>query len=413
MRITFISNVPWGSSGYSTETARVTQRMKAAGHDVNIIANFGLHDTKMEWNGINVYPGNQFDQTQVSVIDGYVKELDPDIVITLWDVHGIPGELGLKCRWVPWLPIDRHPLPQRIGDALKTAYHILPWCEQAKGVIAEGGFTNQTIIPLSVDTKVFRPLVGHEVIRGGKKTGEIATKKAFKEGLGATEDNFVIGMVAINQDTRKNIHRVINAVGMVRDEIPEIRLHLHCPAFRPGGLNLNELVVRAKIEGVTTFTEAHQYFRGLSLYEMASMYNAMDVLMLPSSGEGFGLPLVEANACGVPTVYGNNTAMPEVAYGVGINPVSWEIYPEPTNTGLPDATYRAVISDEQVAQAIRYLYSIWKNDKDEWAEQCEAARKSAMRFDADYVYETYWEPTLAKLEEQIKGEQEWRMELPE
>lgn len=409
MRILWISNVPWGNSGYSTETARVTQRMKAAGHHVDIIANFGLHDTALEWQGIMVYPGNQFDQTQTSVIAGYADELKPDIVITLWDVHGYPAEFGTLVRWVPWLPIDRHPLPSRISDSLSTAYHILPWCEHASKVIKDGGYTNQTIVPLSVDTNLFRPLVGLEVTGSD---GKIATKETFKLGIDATDENFVLGMVAINQDTRKNIHKVINAVGMVRDKIPEIRLFLHCPAYRPGGLNLPLLIQRAGIEDIARLTPPHKYFRGLPYHEMASMYNAFDVLMLPSSGEGWGLPITEANACGVPAIYTKCTAMPEIAYGVGVEPVTEEIFPEPTNSGLPDATYRAVIRDEHIADAILGMHDIWKNDKDGWADACASARASALRFDADKVYSEHWEPTLKMLEEKVIGESSWRNSLP-
>lgn len=401
MRILWVSNCPWGSSGYSTETARVTKRMRGAGHHVDIIANFGLHDTALDWQGIMVYPGNQFDQTQTSVIEGYIDELHPDIVITLWDVHGYPPEFGLKCRWVPWLPIDRHPLPQRIADTLKTAYHILPWCEDARSVIAAGGFNNQTVIPLSVETNIFRPLVGQNVITDFGETDVVATKDTFKAGIGATDENFVIGMVAINQDTRKNIHKVINAVGMIRDKIPGIKLMLHCPPYRPGGLNLNLLIERAGIADIAHMTPPFKYFRGLTLYEMASMYNAMDVLMLPSSGEGWGLPITEANACGVPAIFTDCTAMPEVGYGIGVPVVAWEIYPEPTNTGLPDATYRANVKDEHIADAILAMHDVWKNDKEKWALMGKEARESAMRWDADRVYNTYWEPTLKMLDEKI------------
>ena len=40
---------------------------------------------------------------------------------------------------------------------------------------------------------------------------------------------------------------------------------------------------------------------------MANLYNCMDVFVLPTAGEGFGIPTVEAMACGVPICVTNYT----------------------------------------------------------------------------------------------------------
>jgi glycosyltransferase involved in cell wall biosynthesis len=50
--------------------------------------------------------------------------------------------------------------------------------------------------------------------------------------------------------------------------------------------------------------------------EMVQAYNAADVMVYPSSYEGFGMPVLEAMACGTPVVALNNTAFPEFAGGV-------------------------------------------------------------------------------------------------
>ena len=45
---------------------------------------------------------------------------------------------------------------------------------------------------------------------------------------------------------------------------------------------------------------------------MAAWYNGLDVLSLCSYGEGFGLPLIEAQACGIPVVTTDASAMSEL-----------------------------------------------------------------------------------------------------
>ena len=51
----------------------------------------------------------------------------------------------------------------------------------------------------------------------------------------------------------------------------------------------------------------------LSHEEVALAYNAAALLVYPSSYEGFGMPVLEAMACGTPTIALNNTAFPEFA----------------------------------------------------------------------------------------------------
>ncbi len=52
--------------------------------------------------------------------------------------------------------------------------------------------------------------------------------------------------------------------------------------------------------------------------DMPSLYSASELLVLPSRYEGFGLPLVEAFACGTPVVCSNISSMPEVAGGAAV-----------------------------------------------------------------------------------------------
>ncbi len=47
--------------------------------------------------------------------------------------------------------------------------------------------------------------------------------------------------------------------------------------------------------------------------EMPALYNAADLFVFPSLYEGFGLPVLEAMACGVPVVTSNVSSIPEVA----------------------------------------------------------------------------------------------------
>ncbi len=70
---------------------------------------------------------------------------------------------------------------------------------------------------------------------------------------------------------------------------------------------------------------------------LALMYNAADVFLGPSRGEGFGIPIIEAQACGTPVIVTNFSSMPElVRWGVAVEPAhltwtyqdSWQAHPQ-------------------------------------------------------------------------------------
>jgi glycosyltransferase involved in cell wall biosynthesis len=49
---------------------------------------------------------------------------------------------------------------------------------------------------------------------------------------------------------------------------------------------------------------------------MVNVYNAAALFIYPSSYEGFGMPVLEAMACGAPVIALDNTAFPEFAGGI-------------------------------------------------------------------------------------------------
>lgn len=55
------------------------------------------------------------------------------------------------------------------------------------------------------------------------------------------------------------------------------------------------------------------FLKNISDADLALLYNGAKVLFFPSSYEGFGLPILEAMACGTPVVTSNNSSLGEVA----------------------------------------------------------------------------------------------------
>ena len=71
-------------------------------------------------------------------------------------------------------------------------------------------------------------------------------------------------------------------------------------------------------EGIGNALKQHLYYPGyIRNADLATLYNAAFAFLYPSLRESFGIPLVEAMACGTPVITGNTSSMPEVG-GPGI-----------------------------------------------------------------------------------------------
>jgi len=88
-----------------------------------------------------------------------------------------------------------------------------------------------------------------------------------------------------------------------------------------------------------------RHLSGLGEEELVLAYNASDVLLWPSRFEGFGLPVLEAMACGTPVVCSDGGALPEVAGDAA------RIHAPDDIEGLA-ASCRAVLEDSTCAAAL-------------------------------------------------------------
>jgi len=117
---------------------------------------------------------------------------------------------------------------------------------------------------------------------------------------------------------------------------------------------------------------------------MAAMYNAFDVKTLVSMGEGFGIPILEAQACGCPVVVGDWTSMGELCFS------GWKVSKadaEPFWTPL--AAYQYYPRSGAILDAYEAAYQMKGNQ-----EYRTRAREGALAYDADRVTEKYWKPVL-------------------
>jgi glycosyltransferase involved in cell wall biosynthesis len=208
------------------------------------------------------------------------------------------------------------------------------------------------------------------------------------------ENKFVIGQVGTNVRERKNWTASFLALQKLYRKHRDIMMYCHTDAFDKRGRDLQLLREALMIKDITTFPPlVNLRCVGVDPLAMAGMYNSLDVYLSPSKGEGFGIPVIEAQACGVPVIVANNTAQPELCGG------GWLI-----KNMRPEwdeqSSWEGNADPNEIYDHLNQAYHEKKTGK--LAKRKMAARELAVQYDIGPVMEKYWVPTLKEIEEMIK-----------
>ena len=102
---------------------------------------------------------------------------------------------------------------------------------------------------------------------------------------------------------RKRIDVLLDVVAAVRRRLPDLRL------VKVGGDWTADHRERIQRHGLA---EAIVHLHGLSRTELAAVYRRAGAVLMTSTAEGFGLPVIEALACGAPVVASDLPVLREV-----------------------------------------------------------------------------------------------------
>ena len=148
-----------------------------------------------------------------------------------------------------------------------------------KKLIKRFGVDNVTVTPNGVDTSVFHPAAI-------QTSYEIAGK-------------YILFVGSIQP--RKNLARLIAAWHEIKDEFEDISLVIAGDAGH--AFRTEKFFEDKQIRFLGHIPEA----------DLPGLYARAELFVLPSLDEGFGLPVLEAMACGTPVLVSNAGALPEVA----------------------------------------------------------------------------------------------------
>lgn len=365
MRIIWHSNWVRAPTGYGKQTRHVTSRLVHAGHEVFVSANYGIHGRPLEVDDIVHLPGILGGRGSLdSALCMHVRELKPHMVITLQDVWPLPENFDAHIRdagskWIPWVPLDSHPCPGKVQARLRPAHRVVAMSAFGQRTLEEAGI-DSTFIPHGVETNVFRP----------------AGKREARASVGLPQDPFIVVMVQANSSnpSRKCFQQQFDGFAQFHHKYPDSVLYLHTwEGTEYGGVDLVALSEAMGIRDAIICQDQYQAFMGIPDEMMAKIFQSADVTLNATGGEGFGVPIIESLACGVPVIVTDWTAMTELCP----HEVGWRV-------GWTDRFYTPLKSftvwpdPAQICDALEAAYGRdregMKNDCVEFARQFDAGR---------------------------------------
>lgn len=388
MKVALLSNSPWCGTGYGAQAAQVLPRFayRYGNANVAMLSLYGLQGGPLTLNGIRHYPmGHHPYSDDVAPAHAlHFFDADPGVLITLFDVWPFRNDQWKQLPLVAsWVPIDHIPVPPGVIRFLRE-FNVAP--------IAMSKFGRDWLVKAGFD-----PLyVPHAIERATMKPTPTLNGATCRSLFGIGEDRYVVGMVSANKGVlpnRKSFPEAFRAFSVWKDGEHERKplLYVHADwEGSTGGIDLHRVAHAngLRVGEDVVFTDPYAMRMPFQPEAMAALFSSFDVLLQPSMGEGFGIPALEAQACGVPVIGTDFSAQPEVIE------VGWVVHGEP----FLDLAQDSWLVTPHVPSIVQALRECEARSADQVADDAARAQAHADLYDADRVWREHWLPTLDALE---------------
>lgn len=383
--VSVYSNSPGQTTGYGQQSQYLIDRLKRDGAKVASLSNYGLEGSlstyKSPFGDVPHYPRG---------LDGYSNDVAPmhhahwksqnpnlpDALITLYDVWVLKGQAWDNINIGSWVPMDHITINPLVEEWVRKE-NVTPIAMAPNGVrLMEAKGIECEYVPHAIDTKIFKP---SNIIQG----------VPVREYMGIT-DEFLVGMNAANKASglvhRKAFSENLMAFSIFRAKHPDAVLYLHTdPLGTAGGWNLLKMLQAFNIpKEAVMFPPLVDYKYGMPQQDLAALYSAMDVMLVTSFGEGFGIPTIEAQACGTRVIGSNWAATPDL-----VSEDSWLVDGQP----MWDAGQDAMWQTPSVPSIVEALEQAYKAERG----ASKTAIEFAKQFDVETVWNKHWLPVMGKL----------------
>lgn len=392
MKILIHSNGPHVPSGYGKQARYAGKILRELGHEVAFSCFSGLSGQPIRWDGYTLLPSGMLDFSP-DVLVPHAMTMGADLVIPIMDFYKLAPAAGdwhrtqhnmkmaafiitdsIAANGGPSM-LDQRTLPMFGAHPVGVSQFGM---DRLKALGYGQGEFGCSHLPHAVDTSIYKP---------------VGNKADLRKELG-TPGEFVIGIMGANRDVlRKNFQGQFAAFSRFSKKHKDAYLAVFSVTDSPSGLPLVQMAEDMGISDRVVFMPGYEQVCGMAPEEMvAAWYNSLDVLSLCSYGEGFGVPGIEAQACGTPLVATDGSAMTELARPAGwlVKGKRWWNYSHRAWWVQPD--------EDEIVKAWEKAYQ---------AAGDETRRARAVAFASAYSVEaltqTHWAPFMREMEELVSG----------
>lgn len=402
-----MAKVLWlGDAGCHTGFARVTHSIgerlvETYGHDVHVLAYNYRGDSWPSQRDpdrqtpLKLYRANAVKSDDAFGMSRHIEllaKIEPDVVVMVHDANILlfllfenaydKDKVFVRYRpLITYIPVDGYNRP--------PAWNVLTTVSNAVAMSEFGqqSMPGSKLVYHGVDTDVFHPVSRETPLT--LSSGKVVRSKAdCKEAFGYDRDAFLIVRSDKNSG-RKDFASTIKAVWPVMKRHKDVRVHLHTTGGRQqdDALVINDMLTREPtVHDRFTLPDLHNSWIGWPEEDLVGLFNAADLFVTTTRGEGFGLNIAEAMACGVPVVAQNVSAIPEVVGpgGVLIEPLARMTNPNGSDLWLADV--------DAFSDAIEKLYT------------SRGARRELGKQARDHVVASFsWDFAAARFDEYIRA----------
>jgi len=175
--------------------------------------------------------------------------------------------------------------------------HVRPWMTRDVEFVACSKYVRDKLLDAGFRVKdvVYHGLV-REAIEEAKKLVPIARKNLER----LHGDKVIFGVVS-HTHPRKGIDYLVSAISILREKRDDFVVHL-----------VTNREAKQRYSGIQNL-HIDTVFGTRSREEILAFLGAIDYLIMPSLAEGFGLPIIEANAMGTLTIHGAFPPLTEIS----------------------------------------------------------------------------------------------------
>ncbi len=384
LRILWHSVAPWIASGYGKTTREVCVRLPKYGFQPFISAYYGAEPGGLPPYQIPVLPSKDGPFGIASAAQ-YCKQYKIDVGILFTDWWAFRDFPKIIPKATLYGPMDQINYSEEILEFTRKFHKIIGLCKWQQKCLANYGIASDYIYH-GVNVDIFKPL----------------DKKEARKKFGITEDDvFIFGTVAANNDKedRKGHTRSMKAMRYFLDQNPDVKNIIwlyHTVPNDPNGMPLASISHKFGLDNVIRFMDPTIANTMLTEEDLATLMNCFDVHLLCSKREGFGMPILETQACGIPNICHDFSSMTELVHGHGWlckslgNGLNLETTPINAETAVPDVY--------SIAKCIKGAY-FNRNLVKKYGEE---SRKFALPFSWDNIVENQWVPLLDKMANNTK-----------